>query len=691
MKFFSRHHLSAALLLGSGLSLGHAALTTNFALADGAVDLDRVEVTAGREKPLTVPSLDEARADLSRTPGGTEVIDAARFTRGRASTVNDLFALSAGVFAQSRFGSDEARISIRGSGLQRTFHGRGVRILQDGVPLNLADGSFDMQAFEPLAASYLNVWRGANALAYGASTLGGAIEFVSQTGRDGPETVRLEGGAFGYLRGFAAGGFSAGDQDGYAAFTRTEQDSFRAHARQLNTRLFANTGWRLTDALETRFYLTAVATDSELPGSLFKSEIKSAPRSANPTTAAQNQKRDFELLRVASKTTARFGDIVLDASLAWTYKDLDHPISPVVDQLSNDQLAALTATQVGELADHANRLKAGLMWTHGRINSANYLNVLGRRGALTARAKNIASNTELWIEDQFSLNGGLTIVAGSTLSRNRRVNEQEVGGSGSYTRTYNNASPKLGLRWDGPQLQLYGNISGSYEPPSFSETGALAAPNRAQKARTVELGTRGARGPVRWDASVYAAKLKDEFLSLNDANGNPLGTINAPHTTHAGVELSGEVDLLGRAWNTPSIPAHRLVLRGAWTYGRFRFDDDPVYGENTLAGFPPHLVHAELTWEDARGWYAGPTLEWIPQRAPVDFANSLFADPYAIYGLRIGRRTTRGFSWFAEVRNLTDKHYTATTGVIADARGLDVRQFLPGEVRAYYGGVEYKW
>ena len=58
---------------------------------------------------------------------------------------------------------------------------------------------------------------------------------------------------------------------------------------------------------------------------------------------------------------------------------------------------------------------------------------------------------------------------------------------------------------------------------------------------------------------------------------------------------------------------------------------------------------------------------------------------------RVGRRTTRGFSWFAEVRNIADRHYAATTGVIADARGLDARQFLPGEVRAFYAGIERRW
>jgi len=58
--------------------------------------------------------------------------------------------------------------------------------MQDGVPLNLADGSFDFQVIEPMATRYIEVYRGANALQFGAATLGGAINYVSPTGYDAP-------------------------------------------------------------------------------------------------------------------------------------------------------------------------------------------------------------------------------------------------------------------------------------------------------------------------------------------------------------------------------------------------------------------------------------------------------------------------------------------------------------------------
>ena len=46
-----------------------------------------------------------------------------------------------------------------------------------------------------------------------------------------------------------------------------------------------------------------------------------------------------------------------------------------------------------------------------------------------------------------------------------------------------------------------------------------------------------------------------------------------------------------------------------------------------------------------------------------------------------------------EVRNLTDKRYAATTGVLTDSRlpGAVAAQFLPGDGRAIYTGIEWKW
>ncbi len=649
------------------------------------------------------------RADLAAIPGGTEVIDANRYLRGRASTVDDTFALSAGLIAQSRFGSDEARLSIRGSGLQRTFHGRGLRVLQDGVPLNLADGSFDMQALEPLSTEYINIWRGSNALATGASTLGGAIDYISRTGRDAPALARTEVGSWNYLRASIAAGGTAGMRnrfDGYASFTHQSQDSFRDHAEQENQRLFANAGIRLSRAAETRFYIAAVRTDSELPGSLTRAQLTANARQASSGNVILDQRRDFDLLRLANKTAIRTGSTLWDFSAAWTYKDLDHPIFQVIDQLSNDLLLGACATHSGDFLNRTNRLRAGIFFTRGLTHAANFLNNSGQRGPLVSQADQTATNLEFFAENQLPLGRDFTVVAGVSSAANKRKNEKIFAGGSSYELAYDRVMPKLGLRWDTPTVQLFANISGSYEPPSFSETLTLSTARHAQTATTAEIGTRGANRFLRWDLSFYSAALKNELLTLDHDNipSTPAATINADKTTHRGVEFSTELDLLGSdpiAFNSlnsgtsssvssPETSGHRLILRAAWTYGDFRFDDDARYAGNVLAGLPRHLIRGELTCETTSGWYAGPTFEWSPQKTYIDFRNTVAADAYALLSLRVGQRRATGVSWFIEVRNLADRRYAATTGVIENASGLDQPQFLPGDGRGFFLGGEYR-
>lgn len=685
------------------------ALVVTGVQAETPVVLDPVEVTAQKQS-LTVPSIDAARADLARTPGGAETVDAERYLTGRASTLADTFFLSPGVVAQSRFGSDEARLSIRGSGLQRTFHGRGIRVLQDGVPINVADGGFDMQSLEPTATAYINVWRGGNALAYGSSTLGGAIDYVSRTGRNSPGGfARLEVGSWEYLRATIAGGAAFGDSDVYGSFTQQQQDSFRDHAKQNNQRLFTNAGLRLSENIETRLYITAIKTDSELPGSLTKAQLEADPSQALAANVLSDQKRDFELTRIASKTTfIASPDTTWNLVAAWTYKDLDHPIFQVIDYLSNDALLGLNFDNNSDLFGREHRLRAGVLFNQGQTNASQYTNNLGARGVLRQRDDQTASNLEAFLESQLSLGAGFTsslgFAATQSTRKNTRLGTFNAGGvqianpaGTTYDRDYDHLSPKLGLRWDNAakDTQLYANVSGSFEPPSFSEggtTGAVVVANKAQTATTFEIGTRGERGFVRWDASLYHARVEDELLAIT-LPGPVSGTLNADKTIHQGVEIGFEADLLGQTWKTAA--DHRVVLRTAWTYGDFRFDGATpgVAGsnDNRIAGVPPHLIRGELVYETKSGWYAGPTFEWVPVKSYIDHANTFSADPYALLGFKLGRRVDKGISWFIEAKNLTDETYAASHGVILDALGADQAQFLPGDGRSVYAGIEYRF
>ncbi|MCQ4166186.1 TonB-dependent receptor family protein [Tahibacter harae] len=643
--------------------------------------LPRIEVEATTQRA----AVEAARRRLDETAGGAGVIDAERYREQRASTLADALGYAAGVFVQPRFGSEESRLSIRGSGLQRTFHLRGLELLQDGVYLNQADGGGDFQAVEPLAARYIEVYRGANALQYGAAALGGAVNFVSPTGRDvAPLTLRLEGGSFGYGRAQAAFAGSDARQDYYASLSAFGQDGFRDHAQQETYRFFSNYGVQL-DGGETRFYLSRVDTHSALPGSLTRAELESDPRRAAPGNLSGDQRRDFALTRLANRTALQLdGGGELEFGAFYAYKHLNHPIFQVLVQDSRDAGVNLRWRHEAQWGGRRSVFTAGAALIDGSLRDRRYANIGGARGAPTNAFDSEATRLSVFAEQQYYLTPATALVFGLQALRNRREAQDRLitgGRDESYARSYSGVSPKLGLRheWaDG--VTVFGNISRSYEPPSFGELagGPQVTLVDAQKATSGEIGLRVERAAVALDAALYRADMRDELLSLSDADGNPRGTVNAPRTRHQGMELSA-------TWRF----ADSAELRAAYLLNDFRFDGDAVYGDNRLAGVAPQLLRAELRWSLGR-WYLAPTLEWSPQRSYIDHANSFAADSYAVAGLRVGGEAGAQWRWFVDARNLGDRRYAATTGVIADALGRDSRQFLPGDGRSVFAGIEWR-
>lgn len=646
-----------------------------------------VKATRDASPSLTQPGIDSARKKAAQAPGGSDVIDAESYLKGSAVTPADALAYSPGVFAQSRIpGAEESRLSIRGSGLQRTFHGRGLRVLQDGVPLNLADGSFDFQAIEPMAARYIEVYRGANALQYGAATLGGAINYVSPTGYDAPPLqIRGELGSYGYVRSQASFAGVKDDTDYYVSVSQFAQQGYQSQSEQDNQRLFANVGRRLSAELETRFSLLYALTDSELPGNLTRAEINSNPRLANPANVAGNYHRDFNLLRVANKTTYAWDAQRIDFGAWYAYKALWHPIFQVLDINSNDYGFDVRYTNETPLAGRRNILTLGFSPTRGTATDDRYANVAGTAGALTAQSDQTAVNFELYAENQHYLTERWVLVLGAQAARSARKYEDKFlsdGVNNSFDVDYSQISPKLGARYEiTPAVQVYGNLSRSYEPPSFGELagGPTITQVRKQSASTFEIGSRGRVVDGAWDVTYYHARVKDELLAQNSATGVPLGTVNAPKTLHQGIEF-------GMDWKL----FRMFETRAAYFWNDFRFDDHPVYGNNDLPGLPKQYLRAEALYVAPGGFYAGPNVEWSPQAYAVDMANSWFADAYAVLGFKIGQRVSKGVSWFVDGRNLTGKKYAATTGVIANAGGVDSRQFNPGLGRSVFIGLEWK-
>jgi iron complex outermembrane recepter protein len=669
--------------------------------ADEAAAPQTIVVTGSKDRDkstLTQPDIGSAKKAINTTVGGANVVDAASYQTGRVTTLADALGYSPGVLVQPRFGAEEARLSIRGSGAQRTFHGRGLKLMQDGVPLNLADGSFDFQAVEPLTARYIEVWRGANALQYGAGTLGGAINFVSPNGYNSDLfKARAEAGSFGYRRGLLSTGNVNGAFDHYLALSAFTQDGFRAHARQDTQRAFANLGVALNDNAETRFYLGAVKSRSELPGSLTWAQLQADPRQANPGNVTGDQRRDIDWLRLSNKTVIQSGSERFEFFAYANGKKLFHPIFQVIDQRNTDLGAELRFVSEAPVDGRRNRIVAGLAPGRGHTDEDRFVNAGGQRGARTNQSEQDAKSLAFYVENQHALSPGWTLALGLQHTKtSRRLTDLFIANTGSDTASesfdqrYEGSAPRIGLRWQAtPTVQWFANVSGSYEPPSFSELSGGLQPvlNRAQRGNTAEIGTRGTGEHIAWDVALYHARLKDELLQVGTNVANAPITINAARTQHSGLEAGAN----GAVAQTDH---GQVQWRGALTWQHFRLGGDPTFGNNRLPGLPSVVARAEAAYRfGAASWAPGLAASLNVQHVgehAVDFARTLFSPAHTLVGAKLAQDVNPHWSWFIEGRNLADKKHASTTGIVRNAGGQDAAQFLPGDGRAVYAGISFK-
>ena len=662
-----------------------------------AVELAPAQVL-GQEQGGEGQPAQEAAARLAQVPGGTNVVDMRRPLQGRVASNQDVLAYQPGVYAQSA-GNEGVKISIRGSGINRApgAHASGLYTMLDGLPLT-GPGGTPYELLEPLWVDHVEVLRGANGFDRGALALGGAIDYVSHTGYDAPLLqVRYATGSHGYQQRQVSSGQVLGDFDYYVSLTDSNADGYQDHTRSQSKGLIGNFGYRFNPNLETRFYLRYRETDNDLAGRVTKRSIEHDPRAANPAYVSRDDRRKQPgSTFVGNKTTYYLDD---DSSIQAGLVYHDYPmdlregpnrlkvaysdVSGTLDYKRRDSLWGLESRSTLGLrvTKHLPNDGASEFVRIPTGNTANY--------APGTRIRNFTyqgSDTVLHVGNDLEIADDLWLTTGLAAIYTRResaVTYPEGGGKTSLGDW--DYAPRLGLRYQlNPDLQLFANLSRSVEAPhpwsliysanqrfpagSGVATGAQRDPVklRNQTATTLELGGRGDSSLGQWSLAWYYAQVRHELLSvLPDANATTPYELNASPTVHQGVEASLQSEL----WSRPGVG--RLSLRQAYTFSDFHCRDDQRFADNRLPGLPMHYYQGELRYDWPLGFFAAVNTQLVSKVA-VDYANSYYADPYALFGATLGYNAPKNdWQTWVDVRNLTDKRYAATVTPGYDDKGLD--------------------
>lgn len=695
-------------LLGLALACPAIAETRSVELAPAQV--------LGQEQGAEGQQVAEAEARLAQVPGAGNVVDMRQPLQGRVASNQDVLAYQPGVYAQSA-GNEGVKISIRGSGINRApgAHASGLYTMLDGLPLT-GPGGTPYELLEPLWVDHVEVLRGANGFDRGALALGGAIDYVSHTGYDAPLLqVRYATGSHGYQQRQLSSGQVLGNFDYYVSLTDANADGYQDHTRSQSKGVIGNFGYRFNPNLETRFYLRYRETDNDLAGRVSKHSIEHDPRAANPAYVSRDDRRKQPgSTFVGNKTTYYIDD---DSSIqtGLVYHDYPMDLREGPNRLKvaySDVSGTFDYKRRDTLWGRESRSTLGLRVTKHlpndgasefvRIptgNTANY--------APGTRIRNFTyqgSDTVLHFGNDLEIADDLWLTTGLAAIYTRRESAVTYPEGGSKTSLGDwDYAPRLGLRYQlTPNVQLFGNLSRSVEAPhpwsliyssnlrfpagSGVATGAQRDPIklRNQTATTLELGGRGDSGLGQWSLAWYYAQVRHELLSvLPDPSATTPYELNASPTVHQGVEASLQSEL----WSQPGVG--RLSLRQAYTFSDFHYRDDSRFGDNRLPGLPMHYYQGELRYDWPLGFFAAVNTQLVSKVA-VDYANSYYADPYALFGATLGYNAPKNdWQTWVDVRNLTNKRYAATVTPGYDDKGLDAARSTPGEGLGVYLGVSW--
>ena len=697
----------AALLRTFGIG---AALCLSGGIAGAQEAAPQVEETVVI-KGKALKEAEKAKERLKNVAGTASVVNNAEVERGRAQNAEDVLAYQPGVFAAATSGTGANKISIRGSGLNSFYQGYslGIKYLFDGLPITGPGGT--QEDFLTLTGvDYTEILNGANAFAYSALSLGGAINFVTHTGRSAPgNSISVEAGSFGYRKYQAStGGVSAsGDTDYYLQYTHNQRDGFQRNSPNSGEDYIFNLGHKFNDRLETRMVIRHRGEELRNGSTLTLAQLAADPRNSTSTASARRKKGTT---LVTSKTTLTlddnskfelgfaYNDYPLDNG--WIYSD-QPGIWRSKDFTTSLRYLRTGDTLFGKLSDTTisysdTRLLDGDVTGYNQVNGVRtserqYTKYSGSRDTV------LSVSNALHLNEQLTLSSGLSLIE---VGRNVRIERSTLPASTlpfprAVEYTDRSLAPRLGLLYQAtPTLQVFGNVSRSVDPPvtwQMASTGvSYVRPLRPQKANTAEIGLRASSENHDGSVTLYRSYVSDELLTsiASPAVGATpalIANTNASKTIHQGIEAA----LNSKLWK--SNDGDRLSYRQAYTFNDFYYRNDQRYGQNQLPSLPRHVYQGELLFQQAGGFYSGVNVRAMSGYY-VDYANTLKAPSAVIWGAKFGYEEP-GKKWkaYLDFRNIGDKRYAAAANTVDNARGLDSPNFYPGDGFSIYSGVTYRF
>jgi len=684
---------------GGGVALAIA----GFGVAGAAAAQPSGDAPSLESVTVTATRVEQRSFDL---PASVDVIDA-RTIREQRPGVNLSEALgpAAGVVVRNRHNyAQDLQVSSRGFGARASFGTRGVRLVQDGVPLTMPDGQGQTGLFELDAARRIEVLRGPFAALYGNSA-GGVVTLFSDPPPDAPtaHAGALAGSDRTWKLSAGAGGRAGALGVAFDA-SRFATDGYRAHSRA--TRELA--GVRMSLAPDPQSTLSVSATALDQPDSLdplglTREQLDADRRQPGSGALAFGTRksvdhRQFGLTwerRLSERDLLRLraygGERRVLQFLAFA-GDAPGSSGGVVDLDRGFGGASVQWTRSGRLAGGPARLSVGVDHDAMSERRRGFVNHAGRPGALRRDERGSVRSLDPWLIGEWWFAPGWQVSGGVRSSRVIFGVRDDFVAAGnpddSGSRTYSATSPVLGLLHAlSDQLNVYAAIGRGFETPTLAELAyrpdglpGLNFALAASRSTSAEVGVKALAGDsLRANLAVFRVVTRDDIVPGANVGGRA-SFRNAARTARQGLELSVDATL-----------ARGLAASLAYTWLAAEFRDYRDLAGTDLAGrslpgVPRHALHAQLAWRDpASGFATALEARWS-SKVWADDANAAHAAGWRTLDWRAGFDWRAGgwrLSPFVRVDNLLGEKYVGS--VIVNAAGA--RYYEPAPARTVLAGV----
>ncbi len=645
-------------------------------------------------------------------PLAISVVAAKDFSRGRGYGLDDALSFVPGVFAQSRYGNQDIRITIRGFGArgsgERSNAGtsRGIRVLLDGFPETEPDGRTSFDHIDLSTMNKLEVIR-SNSSALWGNGAGGLVSVSSNTSFEHPfVSLQSSAGSFGFTKNVLQIGTKLGYGNFFLNLSNTNSDGWREHSNSTQTLL--NTGIVSPIGEGTKLGIFVLGTSNlfHIPGPLSLKQFDSDPSQAQsdsnyylPTYVHRDERRYNRLGRIGISLSHTFDERnnisstlyvnpkYLQRSERNTFRDFTryHVGGSLIYRNTHEVFPGISAsTTVG--LDEA--------YQDGAILFYQLKN--GQRDSILVDNKREGANSfGFFIQEELELNDHIVLSLGGRYDNVTYIVENFISPALlSDQRSFTKFTPKAGLVYSfAPTHTIYASFGGGVEVPAGNETDPTQGQPNARAinpllepivSTTYEIGTKQFVlmddtfiHSLSYDISLYTISTVNEIVPYQ----NGRFYLSAGKTRRTGIEIGLNTSM-----------EYGLSFISALSISDNRYSDytvDSVYTKrpvalslsgrsvsfagNAIVGIPRVMFHNRLRFEPSAltGFFVEVSAQHVGDYFSDD-ANKLKIPSYSIFNSAAGYSGPLGIMEDVTVNahialnNLTDGKYISSSYINPD-------------------------